>query len=612
MDNKQDTLPKDTLPKDTLPIWDLSDFYAGFADKALAADVEKACKGAQNLAKKYKPTIDSLSGDEIAEMIEEWEQVMLIVGKVMSFAQLSHTVALEDEGVGRAVQNLRESLQEVIDQTLFIDLAVKKWPADFMERGLQQSETLRSWQNWLKDEREWSAHTLSDEVEAYIQSTSVVSKEAWNRLFDETMARLRTDVEGKSLTLTETLHLFSDRQEKNRKAAFMGLRESLDSQIPLLTHITNTLVKMKSIQDDKRGFTRPDASRHKSNLVAPEIVDACVSTVKEHYGVLSHRYYQMKAKWLGEDKLSIWNRLAPPPGREGADYIPWDRAVEEVLEGFGSFSPLLGDIALKFFDPHNSWIDAKPREGKASGAFSASTVPSVHPYILLNYQGKKRDVMTLAHELGHGVHQYLAGNAQGYFRSSTPLTLAETASVFGEMIVFQRLRKNCKDDAEKFYLLAHKIEDMLATVVRQISFYDFEYRLHQARRKSALTSEEIHDIWCAVSRESLGPSVDVDHKLYGCFWSYVPHFIHTPFYVYSYAFGDCLVNGLYRCYVEGLPDFVHHYEEMLRKGGSVRHQELLAPFGIDLRDGNFWKGSLAVIGDLMDELERMEVPDFDG
>jgi oligoendopeptidase F len=594
-----------------LPRWDLGDFYEGFEDRRLEEDVAWVLAEARSLEELYKGKMEELGGDDLASLIERWECMEERAGKVMSFAHLSHTVALLDEDLSRRVQHLRERLQEADEATLFIVLYLRSLSSEACEDLLLSSERLRGWGAWLRDVREWSPYRLSDELELYIAEQSVVGRESWSRLFDETMARMRCDVGGEKQTLTEALHGLTDRKESVRKASAEGLGVALKEEAPLLTHMTNTLTKMKILGDKRRGFGRPDLSRHVSNLVEEEVVDACVGAVKANYENLSHRYYEMKAGWMGKEKLEAWDRLAPPPGREGGE-ISWSTACEEVLEGFDSFSPRLGEIGRYFFDEGNSWIDAKPCEGKASGAFSASTVPSVHPYIMMNYKGKKRDVMTLAHELGHGVHQWLAGRAQGYFRSSTPLTLAETASVFGEMLVFRRLLSHCETEEERFVLLSGKVEDMLATVVRQVSFYDFEYRVHEARKEGPLTTEDLKGIWCEISRESLGPFVKIDEEMYGYNWSYIPHFIHTPFYVYSYAFGDCLVNGLYRCYQEGLEGFEEKYEELLSSGGQKRHKELLRPFGIDATDKNFWQGSLDVIGDMISELSLMKVPPYEG
>jgi oligoendopeptidase F len=323
--------------------------------------------------------------------------------------------------------------------------------------------------------------------------------------------------------------------------------------------------------------------------------------VREAYPRLSHRYYALKAKWLGMDALNHWDRNAPLPDTPHA-VIGWEEAREMVLSAYSSFAPEMAEIALPFFE--RNWIDAPVRPGKAPGAFAHPTVPSAHPYVLLNYMGKPRDVMTLAHELGHGVHQVLAA-AQGALMSSTPLTLAETASVFGEMLTFRSLLDRITDRRERKAMLAQKVEDMINTVVRQIAFYQFERKVHSQRRHGELTAEQIGEFWLEVQAESLGPAIRL-REGYEVFWTYVPHFIHSPFYVYAYAFGDCLVNSLYAVYQQAERGFQEKYFEMLKAGGTKHHKELLAPFGLDASDPAFWQRGLAVIGSLIDELEAME------
>ena len=319
------------------------------------------------------------------------------------------------------------------------------------------------------------------------------------------------------------------------------------------------------------------------------------------YPRLSHRYYALKAKWLGLDKLQVWDRNAPLP-KDDDRKIPWTEARQTVLDAYAGFDPRMAELAAPFFD--HGWIDAGVKPGKAPGAFAHPTVTDVHPYVLLNYLGKQRDVMTLAHELGHGVHQRLAAG-QGELLSSTPLTLAETASVFGEMLTFRRLLDAAPDKAARKILLASKTEDMINTVVRQIAFYDFESKLHAARREGELTPDDINALWMSVQAESLGPVFEFMPG-YETFWTYIPHFIHSPFYVYAYAFGDGLVNALYAVYQEGDPAFQEKYFALLEAGGSKHHKALLAPFGLDASDPKFWDKGLSLIASMIDELEAME------
>ncbi|MGI9386762.1 MAG: M3 family oligoendopeptidase, partial [Methyloligellaceae bacterium] len=444
-------------------------------------------------------------------------------------------------------------------------------------------------------------YQLDDDLEKIFHEKSTTGRGAFNRLFNETMTALRFEVDGETLAIEPTLNLLSDTDPKKREAAATALADVFGENIRLFTLITNTLAKDKEISDRWRGFEDVAASRHLSNRVEPQVVDALVSAVQDRYANISHRYYALKAKWMGQDQLAHWDRNAPLP--ETSDrLIDWPEARSTVLSAYRSFSPDMAKVAEPFFE--KGWIDAPVRDGKAPGAFSHPTVPSAHPFILLNYMGKPRDVMTLAHELGHGVHQVLA-NDQGPLLAPTPLTLAETASVFGEMLTFRALLEQADDGPARKAMLAQKVEDMINTVVRQIAFYCFERKVHEARRDGELTSDQLGDMWMEVQRESLGPAVDL-RSGYESYWSYIPHFIHSPFYVYAYAFGDCLVNSLYAVYENAEEGFSEKYLDMLRAGGSKHHKELLAPFGLDANDPDFWGMGLGVIERLIDELEAME------
>jgi oligoendopeptidase F len=405
-------------------------------------------------------------------------------------------------------------------------------------------------------------------------------------------------VDGETLNMEATLHLLSEKDEAKREAAFKALGKTLSENSRLFTHITNVLAKDKEISDRWRGYEDIADSRHMANSVEREVVDALQKAVEEAYPRLSHRYYRMKAKWFGKDRLNAWDRNAPLPTSDERVW-DWDSAVATVMEAYGRFSPKLAELASPFFN--SGWIDAPTGDGKLSGAFAHPTVPSAHPYLMLNYMGRSRDIMTLAHELGHGVHQRLAAK-QGPILANTPLTLAETASVFGEMLTFRSLLDKTTDPRQRFALLSSKVEDMLNTVVRQIAFYSFERRVHTARRQGELRSEEINRIWLEVQQESLGDAI-IQNDGYEVFWAYIPHFIHSPFYVYAYAFGDCLVNSLYAQYEKASDGFAERYFALLEAGGSKHHSELLAPFGLDAKDPQFWSLGLSMIERLIDELE---------
>ncbi|MGB0746857.1 MAG: M3 family oligoendopeptidase, partial [Alphaproteobacteria bacterium] len=464
-----------------------------------------------------------------------------------------------------------------------------------------QSPELARYRPWLRRLRAFLPYQLSDELERYTHDFAIVGGNAWVQLFDETMAALSFDIDGKTLSNAEVFNLLADPDRETRAKAAAAITETLGDNQRLLTRINNTVIKQKEIDDRWRGYERPVSSRNVANEVEDEVVQALADTVTEAFPRISHRYYAMKAKWLGLDKLEPWDRNAPLPEADEAK-IPWLDAKARVLDAYAGFTPAMAEIAGDFFD--KGWIDTPVIPGKDAGAFAHPCVPSSHPYVLVNYQGKTRDVMTLAHELGHGVHQVLAAR-QGYFNGSTPLTLAETASVFGEMLTFQSLLADASDNTQRKILLAGKVEDMLNTVVRQIAFHNFETRVHAARQEKELLREDFQQHWMETQIEALGPAFNLEQSVYGDYWSYIPHFIHVPFYVYAYAFGDCLVNSLYAVYQNSGDDFAGKYLDMLGAGGTLRHHELLAPFGLDAREPSFWRQGLGLLESFIDELETL-------
>ena len=585
---------------EALPEWDLSDLYAGSEDPKLNADLGHAEAEARALEAEAAGKLADLSGDALAGVIRRYEAVEEILGRVLSFAQLLFAGDATKPEHGRFYQTMQERATDISSHLLFLTLELNRLEDSVLEAKLAESSALAAWRPWLRDLRVFRPHQLSDELEKLLHEKEVTGRSAWNRLFDETIAAMKVRVGEEELTVSSALNKLSDRDRAVREAAAKGVSAAFGERAPLFSLITNTLAKDKEIIDNWRRYPRPGSSRNRANMVEDEVVDALVSAVRASYPRLSHRYYAMKARWLGLEKLQHWDRNAPLPQEEDRT-IPWSEAKERVFAAYNAFSPELAAIGRRFFD--SPWIDVPPRPGKASGAFAHPTVPSVHPYLLLNYHGKSRDVMTLAHELGHGVHQILASK-QGYLRSGTPLTLAETASVFGEMLTFRAVLDAETDPTRRRMLLAGKVEDMLNTVVRQIAFYTFESRLHEARRKGELSSGQIGEIWMSVQGESLGPAFEFTPD-YNVYWAYVPHFVHTPFYVYAYAFGDCLVNALYSVYQSGeVPDFQRKYLDLLRAGGTLRHKELLAPFGLDASDPGFWNKGLDVIDGFITELEQ--------
>jgi oligoendopeptidase F len=583
----------------SMPEWDLADLYEGPDSARLTGDLDRADADARAFQQRFQGRLAALDGAALALAIADYERLTEGLGRVLSYAQLYYAADIADPERGRFQQSLQERATDISTQTLFFTLELNRLDEAVLEGKLAAPE-LAHYAPWIRDLRLFRDHQLSDELEQILHEKSVVGAAAWTRLFDETMAQLRFPVEGRSLTSAEVLHLLSDKDPARRKTAAKSFGTVLGQNVRVFAMITNTLIKDKEIEDKWRHYPRADSQRNLSNQVEDAVVDALAAAVRQSYPSLSHRYYALKAKWFGVDTLDYWDRNAPLP--EDADRtIPWQQAKDLVLDAYAAFSPQLADVGRRFFD--NAWIDAPARPGKSPGAFAHPTVPSVHPYLLLNYQGKTRDVMTLAHELGHGVHQVLAA-PQGALLADTPLTLAETASVFGEMLTFRALLAAERDPARRRILLASKVEDMLNTVVRQTAFYDFELRLHQARRDGELPEARIGQIWLDVQRESLGPALSFDEE-YRFYWSYIPHFVHSPFYVYAYAFGDCLVNSLYDVYQSGAEGFQDKYFAMLKAGGTLRHKDLLAPFGLDAGDPSFWRRGLQVVSGFIDELEEL-------
>ena len=582
-----------------LPEWDLRDLYPGRDSAELRRDLERSEAQAAAFRTRYEGKLAALPGAALGAAVAEYERLQETLGRIMSYASLVYAGDMEDAETGRFFQNMQEKVNAIATVLLFFTLELNRIEEADLAAKLESPE-LRHYAPWLRDTRAFRPHQLADEIETLLHEKYVAGRAAWTRLFDETMAGLRFAVDGTELTSAEALHLLSEADPGKRRRAAKALGEVFAKNARLFALITNTLAKDKEIEDRWRHFPRPISSRNLGNFVEDEVVDALISAVRASFPALSHRYYRLKARWFGVATLPYWDRNAPLPEQDDA-LVPWPEAERIVLGAYAAFSPELADIGRRFFV--NRWIDAPVRPGKSPGAFAHPTVPSAHPYLLLNYQGRTRDVMTLAHELGHGVHQVLAG-PQGQLMADTPLTLAETASVFGEMLTFRALLGAERDPRRRKIMLASKVEDMLNTVVRQIAFVEFERRVHDERRQGELTAERIGELWMAVQGESLGPAITFEPE-YRHYWTYIPHFIHTPFYVYAYAFGDCLVNSLYAVYQGAAPGFAAKYLDMLRAGGSKRHRELLAPFGLDAGDPGFWRKGLSVIAGFIDELEAM-------
>ena len=564
----------------------------------ISSELEKFCR---DFSDDYDGKLAQLTADEMLKAVERYEAIDTIAGRIMSFAGLRYYQLTSDPERAKFMSDMQDKLTEHTTKLVFYGLEFNRLDEKALSDLLSQNDALARYKPVFDRMRAMKPYQLSDEMEKFLHDQSVVGSAAWNRLFDETVAGLVFTIDGEDLPLEAAANKLSEQDRDTREAAAREIARVLRANISLFARVHNTLAKEKEIEDRWRKMPTPQTGRHLSNHVEAEVVEALRNAVVAAYPKLSHRYYALKAKWLGLEKMQVWDRNAPLP-IENDKLVNWTEAQDMVLSAYAEFSPEMAQIAKPFFT--EGWIDAAVKPGKAPGAFAHPTVTTVHPYVMLNYLGKPRDVMTLAHELGHGVHQVLAAQ-QGELLSSTPLTLAETASVFGEMLTFRKLLAAAKTPQERKVLLAGKVEDMINTVVRQIAFYDFECKLHAARAEGELTPDQINAIWMSVQGESLGPVFEFMDG-YETFWSYIPHFVHSPFYVYAYAFGDGLVNALYAVYEEGDPEFQAKYFDMLRAGGSKHHTELLAPFGLDASDPKFWDKGLSMISAMIDELEAME------
>ena len=590
-------LTKNTLGK--LPVWNLKDLYESPKAKNLNNDLNQLRRITKKFEKKYTYKITKLSPSQLFKAIIELENIDIKIDKIMSYAHLLVAEDGNNEKNKIFYQQMQEQITNIASSIVFFSLELNE-VSDAKLNKIYADKKLEPYKNWIKNIRKFKPYQLDVKTEKLLQEKSITSRSAWVRLFDDTIASLKFPFKGKNLSSAEIFNFLSDKKESNRKKSAEVVSGVLKDNISLFTSITNNLAKDKSINDKWRGLPSPVSSRNLSNVVEDEVVEALTETIKENYPKIAHRYYKIKAKWFKKKSLMYWDRNAPLPFQSQSVYS-WKDAKRIVSDAYSNFDKRAGDIVNKFFD--NSWIHAPVIAGKSPGAFAASTVPSAHPFILVNYQGKARDIATLAHELGHGIHQYLAGRKQTYFNSSTPLTLAETASVFGEMLTFKSLLSITTKENERKGLLANKVEDMLNTVVRQIAFFEFEKRIHDQRKIKELSVNEICKIWIDVQKQSLGPSIKFNDD-YKYFWSYIPHFIHSPFYVYAYAFGDCLVNSLFNVYESKLPKFEDKYITLLESGGNNTYDKLLKPFGLNPKKKDFWQKGVNVIESLIDQLEE--------
>ena len=589
---------------DSSPNWDLTDLYSDIGDSTIAADIERSRAAAKTLAEQWRGRLVEADGSELANVIVAYERILETIGKAASHAQLQFAANTTDADIARHHQSIREAGADIGAELLFVELELATLPQAHIDK-LCETAAVAAWKPWLRRVRAMAPHQLAPDMERMLAERAPTGRGAWVRLFDETAAGLRFPFQGAEVTEAEILNSLASSDADERREAGASLSATLKANQRLFSLVLNTIAKDKEVEDRWRGFKRPVASRNLDNDVDDEVVDALVTAVRSRNADLAHRYYRLKAGWMGGETIDWWDRNAPLPDDDDSSFS-WDEARALVMDSFAGFDPQMADLAAPFFE--RNWIDAAPRAGKSSGAFSHPVTPSAHPYILMNFSGKSRDVMTLAHEMGHGIHQRLAAD-RGYLMSDTPLTLAETASVFAEMLAFRKLVDGTDDISVRRRLLAGKVEDMLNTVVRQIAFHNFETRIHEARRTAELTADEISDIWMETQREALGPAVRTGDD-YRPIWGYIPHFIHTPFYVYAYAFGDCLVNALWQNFTAerdaGNADaFVSKYRDLLCAGGTERYDVALARFGLDARDPSFWSMGLDMISSMIDELEGL-------
>ena len=583
-----------------LPSWDLSDLYNSTKSPEVKRDFDELDKLTKCFNKKYRGKISKLGSKKFLNLISRLENIEMISGRLMSFAYLNYCEQVNNESKNKFLSSTQEKLVELESRILFLSLEINALSEKKYNYLISKKSELSKYKTFLKKNRLYKPYQLNEGMENLFNQFNSSSRTSWCKLFDETISEISISIGDKKYSFEESLNLLQNSNTRTRHTAGVRLSGVLKDKIKIFSRITNTLAKEKQIEDEKRKFENPASSRHLSNNIDSKVIQNLRDTVVDSYKNTSHRYYKIKAKILNKKKLTLWDRNAPIRSKKEST-INWENAKKIVLEAYYDFDPKIADIGKDFFD--KNWIHAKIIPNKASGAFSHPTVTNVHPYILINYFGTSRSVMTLAHELGHGIHQVLAAK-QGEILSRTPLTLAETASVFGEMLTFERLLSAEKNIARRKYLLASKIEDMINTVIRQISFYDFETTIHNKRKEGELTSDEISEIWMNISKESLGDSFDFDNH-YKYFWSYIPHFIHSPFYVYAYAFGDGLVNALFSQYKNNNTDFKVKYRKLLKAGGSKDYKQLLKPFSLDVNSKDFWKSSIGEIETLINKLEEI-------
>lgn len=587
--------------KNNLPGWDLSDLYAGIDDPKVAKDLKKIEKKSKDFAKKYKGRLAGLNAEEFAESLRDYEQISILSGILGEYAYLNMCTQMKNKEAMAFYQNISEKLTDYAKPTVFYSLEINKLDDSKIEQ-LLKDKGVAAYKHWLKRIRRYKKYELSEPVEEVFLEKSVTSSSAWVRLYEEHSSRLKYFVDGKEYNDAELSKLLQDKDPAVREKAGKEMNRVSKENGPLFAFIYNMVMKDKAIEDEKRGFAKPVSERNMAENVDDKVVDALAKTVRENYKNIGHRFYKLKSKWLGVKKMQYWDRNAPLPFSADIHYS-WDEAVKIVLDAYKEFSPKLYETALPFFE--NNWIDVPPRDGKRSGAFAAGVSTTKHPYLFLNFVGKQNDVLTLAHELGHGCHMRLR-QKNGELNETSRMTSEEVASVFGEMITFHSMLAKITDDKTRLCLIASKVNDMINTALRQIAFHFFETRAHDERKNGELSEDRLSQIWGEEMQAVLGPSVIVD-KDSANIWAQVGHFFFLPFYVYAYSFADCLVNSLYETHQEGkVKNFPDLYLEMLSKTAITEYDELLSPFKLNPKKADFWNKGLKVISGFIDELERLD------
>lgn len=579
-------------------LWDLSDLYARVDDPQIEADIARTNALADDFAAIYRGKVASLDAEGLRAAVSAYEAIVEAANKLGAFAYLIWTTDAANARYGALLQRLTEWEAQLQQKLVFFELEWVNAPDEFAQAMLGDA-ALAHYRHWLETTRRYQPHRLSEPEEKILAEKSVTGRSAWARFFSELMGNTRYPFDGEELTQAAILAKLHEPDRDVRQRAAQAFTEVLRGQLPTLTFIFNTLAADKASDDRLRHYPSWIASRNLENEVSDDVVEALINAVTARYDIVA-RYYRLKWALLGVDRLYDYDRYAPLPAAEGR--YEWAQAREMVLRAYGQFHPQMAEVAGQFFA--RSWIDAPPYPGKRSGAYSASVVPSAHPYIFLNYTGNARDVMTLAHELGHGIHQYLS-REQGMLQQHTPLTTAEMASTFGEMLVFSDFMAHETDSAVRLAMLAQKIEDCFSTIFRQIAMNRFEHGMHTARREEGeLTSERLGAVWMETQRAMFGDSVELTDN-YALWWSYIPHFLHTPGYVYAYAFGELLVLALFARYRQEGDSFAPRYLEVLRAGGSDWPEKTLAPLGVDLTDPHFWQEGLGEIEKLVTQAEEL-------